>query len=238
MERTSHVLSLISSGVGVAISTSGTKNTLDHIYFSRLAPMKILAVVVTGNGIVRDRVMRTERDFTLAELEAASRYVNDNFRGWAIDKIAAEINKRIEREKGEYSKLVRSVEQLCKEGALDSASPAQSVYVEGVANLIVTEADRDRLGDMLRALEEKQKIVDLLAAYLDTQQEAVRVVIGLEDTIPHMKNFVLIGAPARVGGEVMGSVAVIGPTRMDYEHTISAVSYIAKLFDRILNESD
>jgi heat-inducible transcriptional repressor len=52
-----------------------------------------------------------------------------------------------------------------------------------------------------------------------------------------MRNFVLIGAPARVGGEVRGSLAVIGPTRIDYEHTMTAVSYIARLFDKILNEN-
>jgi heat-inducible transcriptional repressor len=56
--------------------------------------------------------------------------------------------------------------------------------------------------------------------------------------MPSMRNFVLIGAPARVGGEVMGSLAVIGPTRLDYQHTMSAVSYIARLFDKLLNESE
>jgi heat-inducible transcriptional repressor len=72
---------------------------------------------------------------------------------------------------------------------------------------------------------------------LTVRQEAVRVVIGLEEAMPQMRNLVLIGAPARVGDEVMGSLAVIGPTRMDYEHTITAVSYIAKMFDSILNEN-
>ena len=78
----------------------------------------------------------------------------------------------------------------------------------------------------------------MLTAYLDTRQEAVRVIIGLDENLPHMRNLVLIGAPARVGDEVMGSLAVIGPTRIDYEHTITAVSYIARLFDKILNDSD
>jgi heat-inducible transcriptional repressor len=90
---------------------------------------------------------------------------------------------------------------------------------------------------MLRVLEEKQRIVELLASYVDTKQEAVRVVIGLEDRLPEMRNLVLIGAPARVGEQVVGSLAVIGPTRMDYEHTITAVSYIAQLFDKVLNEN-
>jgi heat-inducible transcriptional repressor len=66
----------------------------------------------------------------------------------------------------------------------------------------------------------------------------VRVVIGLDEALPSMRNFVLIGAPARVGGEVMGSLAVIGPTRIDYQHAMTAVSYIARLFDKILNESE
>jgi heat-inducible transcriptional repressor len=112
------------------------------------------------------------------------------------------------------------------------------VFVEGAANLVTGEEDRQRLQDMLRTLEEKEKVVKLLGAYLDTKQEAVRVVIGLDQTMPSMRNFVLIGAPARVGGEVMGSLAVIGPTRLDYQHTMSAVSYIARLFDKLLNESE
>jgi len=100
------------------------------------------------------------------------------------------------------------------------------------------ESDRQRLQELLKTLEEKQKLVDLLAAYLDAKQEAVRVVIGLDEALPSMRNLVLIGAPARVGGEVMGSLAVIGPTRIDYQHTMTAVSYIARLFDKILNESE
>jgi len=98
--------------------------------------------------------------------------------------------------------------------------------------------DRERLREMLRVLEEKERIVELLSSYVDTRQEAVRVVIGLEDRLPEMRNLVLIGAPARVGQQVVGSLAVIGPTRMDYEHAITAVSYIAQLFDKVLNENE
>jgi heat-inducible transcriptional repressor len=103
---------------------------------------------------------------------------------------------------------------------------------------VASEEDRQRLQQLLQTLEEKQRVVQLLSAYLDAKQEAVRVVIGLEEAAPYLRNFVLIGAPARVGGEVMGSMAVIGPTRMDYQHTITAVSYIARLFDKILNEPE
>jgi heat-inducible transcriptional repressor len=160
----------------------------------------------------------------------------------------AELARRLEQERSEYDRLMKSIEQLYQQGALASTDDTQAVFVEGAANLVTNlvtnqatgQEDRQRLQDMLRTLEEKEKVVKLLSAYLDTRQEAVRVVIGLDEALPasSLQNFVLIGAPARVGGEVMGSLAVIGPMRLDYQHTMSAVSYIARLFDKLLNESE
>jgi heat-inducible transcriptional repressor len=246
MERTSHVLSLISHSVGVTVATSGTRsalgNALEHVYFSHLSDQKVLAVVVTRSGVVRDRVLRL--DIPQADLDLAARYINDNFRGWTMGDMRAELARRLEQERSEYDRLMTSIEQLYQQGALASADDTQAVFVEGAANLVANnvagQEDRARLQDMLRTLEEKEKVVKLLSAYLDTRQEAVRVVIGLDEALPasNLQNFVLIGAPARVGGEVMGSLAVIGPTRLDYQHTMSAVSYIARLFDKLLNESE
>jgi heat-inducible transcriptional repressor len=241
MERTSHVLSLISHGVGVTVATTGPRNALDHVYFSRLSDQKVLAVVVTRSGVVRDRVLRL--DLPQSDLDLAARYINENFRGWTMGDMRAELARRLEQERSEYDRLMKSIEQLYQQGALASNEGTQAVFVEGAANLVTnqgTEQDRQRLQDMLRTLEEREKVVKLLGAYLDTRQEAVRVVIGLDEALPasNLQNFVLIGAPARVGGEVMGSLAVIGPTRLDYQHTMSAVSYIARLFDKLLNESE
>ena len=240
MERTSHVLSLISHSVGVTVATSGPRNALDHVYFSRLSDQKVLAVVVTRSGVVRDRLLRL--DIPQSDLDLAARYINENFRGWTMDDMRAELARRLEEERSDYDRLMKSIEQLYQQGALASSEGTQAVFVEGAANLVTNYAagdeDRARLQEMLRTLEEKEKVVKLLGAYLDTRQEAVRVVIGLDEALPSMQNFVLIGAPARVGGEVMGSLAVIGPTRLDYQHTMSAVSYIARLFDKLLNESE
>jgi heat-inducible transcriptional repressor len=232
------VLSLISHSVGVTVATSGPRNALEHVYFSRLGDQKVLAVVVTRSGVVRDRVLRL--DIPQSDLDLAARYINDNFRGWTMADMRSELARRLEQERSEYDRLMKSIEQLYQQGALASTDDTQAVFVEGAANLITGQEDRQRLQEMLRTLEEKEKVVKLLGAYLDTRQEAVRVVIGLDEALPasNLQNFVLIGAPARVGGEVMGSLAVIGPTRLDYQHTMSAVSYIARLFDKLLNESE
>lgn len=235
LERTSHVLSLISHGVGVTVSLGGPKNALDHVYFSRLAENKVLAVVVTRSGLVRDRVLRLRSNLSQNDLEIAARYINENFRGWTLESVHSEIERRLESERSEYDRLMNSIEQLYREGALAGGGSAD-VYLEGAANLVSRETDQQKLQQLLQALEEKQRVAQLLSAYVDAKQEAVRVVIGLEEAAPYMRNLVLIGAPARVGGEMMGSLAVLGPTRIDYQHTITAVAYIAKLFDKILNE--
>jgi len=78
--------------------------------------------------------------------------------------------------------------------------------------------------------------VELLNAYIDSRQESVRVVFDLEEQAPEMAGLVLIAAPARVGGESIGTVGVIGPKRMHYENAMSAVSYIAQVFDRISSD--
>ena len=237
LERTSHVLSLVSSGVGVAISRSGQQNALEHVHFSRQGPNKVLAVVVMKSGVVHDRMMRVQQDLTQTDLDTAANYINLHFRGWTVDKVKAELARRIEHERSEYDRLMQSLKELYESGALAASDQGNNIFVEGVSNLVAKEEDRERLRDLLKTLEEKERVAELLSAYLDTRQDAVRVVIGLEEAVPEMRNFVLIGAPARVGDEMRGSLAVIGPTRMDYQHTITAVSYIARLFDKLLNEN-
>jgi heat-inducible transcriptional repressor len=236
MERTSRVLSLISHNVGITVAVGGPKNALEHVYFSRLGDQKVLAVLVTRSGLVRDRVLRL--DLPQSDLDGAARFINENFRGWTMEAMRLELARRLEQERSEYDRLMKSVEQLYRQGALAADESAQVVFVEGASNLVTSEQDQRRLQELLQTLEEKKKIVELLGAYLDAKQEAVRVVIGLDEALPSMRNFVLIGAPARVGDDVMGSLAVIGPTRIDYQHTMTAVSYIARLFDKILNESE
>ena len=240
LERTSHVLALISSGLGVAISNSITQQILEHIHFSRLSTGRVLAVLVTRAGTVQDRVLTIDRELSYEDLDISARYLNENFRGWPLDRIRAEVARRIEAEQAEYQNRLRALQELCRQGALAADAAAPMIYVEGVANLIAGELDRERLRQMLVALEAKQRLVELLNAYVDARQLAdqdqVRVVVGLEEAMPAMQDLVLVGAPARFGTESMGTVAVIAPTRMQYQEMIHAVSYIARLSDRVLSD--
>jgi len=242
LERTSHVLALLSSGLGVAVATSTVEPILEHIHFSRLPTGRVLAVLVTRAGAVQDRVLTIGRELSFDDLEMAARYLNDNFRGWPLDRIRAEVARRIEAERAEYQSRLRAIEELCRQGALAAAASGPMIYVEGMANLLAGELDRERLRQMLIALEAKQRLVELLNAYVDSRQHEVRVVVGLDGldgvngTMPAMPDMVLVGAPAHFGTESVGTVAVIAPTRMQYQEMIQAVSYIARLSERVSSD--
>jgi heat-inducible transcriptional repressor len=234
LERTSHVLALVSSGLGIAIASRNDLHQLEHIHFSRLAQGRVLAVVVTKSGVVLDRVLSLDRYLQHSELNTAARFLNENFHGWSIEDIRIELNRRVQQERSEYAQLMHSMDQLWRNGAFEPVPGGPAIFVEGVANLISGEADHERLRQLLNALEAKQRLIELLTAYVDARQQSVRVVIGLEESFPEMRNLVLIGAPARLGTESLGTVAVIAPTRIQYQETINAVSFIAQLSDRIL----
>jgi heat-inducible transcriptional repressor len=240
LERTSHVLALLSSGLGVAVANAVTVPILEHIHFSRLSTGRVLAVLVTRAGSVQDRVLTIDRELSYEDLEMAARYLNENFRGWPLDRIRTEVARRVEAEQAEYQTRLRALEELCRQGALAADTAGPMIYVEGMANLLAGELDRERLRQMLVALEAKQRLVELLNAYVDVRQHEVRVVVGLGgiegmgESMPAMPDLVLIGAPARFGAESMGTVAVIAPTRMQYQEMIQAVSYIARLSERVL----
>ncbi len=234
LERTSHVLALISSGLGVALASSTAGQVLEHIHFSRLSQGRVLAVLVTQAGAVQDRVLVLDHDLTHVDLETAARYLNENFRGWAIERIRAEVARRVEMEREAYHKMLASVEELCRKGALAGGEAGPAIFVDGMANLIAVETDHERLRQMLQALEAKQRLVELLTAYVDGRQQEVRVVVGLDEASPAMQDLVLIGSPVRLGGDNQGAVAVIAPTRIQYQEMIQAVRYIARLSERIL----
>jgi heat-inducible transcriptional repressor len=234
LERTSHVLALISSGLGVALARSAAEQVLEHIHFSRLSSGRVLAVVVTQAGAVLDRVLNLDRELTAVELETAARYLNENFRGWPVDRIRSEVARRVELDRAAYNQMLAAIEELCRKGALSAGEPGPLIFVEGMANLIAAEVDRERLREMLLALETKQRLVELLTAYVDGRQQEVRVVVGLDEASPAMQDLVLIGAPARLGGGHLGTVAVIAPTRIQYQEMIQAVRYVARLSERIL----
>ncbi len=235
LERTSQVLAVLSSGVGVAMATLQESDPLEHVHFQRLGLRRVLAVVVTRAGVVRDRVLRLEQDLVTDDLDAAARYLNENFRGWTLPSVRAEIACRADTERAEYRTMRRAAEELWTAAVVQEPHAAQVVFVDGVSNLIGNAYDGQRLREMLAALEAKERVMALLHAYIGAeltmaQGNAVRVVFDMEAHTPEMQGLVLVAAPAVSGGKQHGAVGVIGTQRMHYANTINAVHYVAQLF--------
>jgi heat-inducible transcriptional repressor len=231
LECTSQVLAALSSGVGFAIGGSATADVLEHVHFSRLAPNRVLAVVVTRSGLVSDRVLALTRDMGPVELNTASNFLNEQFRGWNIERIRAELARMLDQEQHAYRQLRDAVELWAS--AIPATASAPVIYIDGVANLLSMPQNRERLRALLAALEEKQRLVELLNAYIDARESTVRVVFDLEEQQPGMAGLVLVAASARVADGASGVVGVLAPRRMQYTRTIDAVGYVAEVFDRL-----
>ena len=211
------------------------EQVLEHIHFSRLSTGRVLAVLVTQAGAVLDRVLTLDRELTHLELETAARYLNENFRGWPIERIRAEVARRMEVERAAYHQMLASVEELCRKGALAGGE-------SGAGDLCGRNGEPDcrRGGPRAAAADAAGAggqaaaggIADCLCGW-DASRKCVWW-WGWIEASPAMQDLVLIGAPARLGGASLGTVAVIAPTRIQYQEMIQAVRYIARLSERIL----
>ena len=145
----------------VAVTSGGPKNALEHVHFQRLTDQKVLAVVVTRRGLVRDRVLRVGQALSQADLDMASRYINENFRGWTLDDLRAELERRIEQERSEYDRLMRSIEQLYRNGALAAITAGKRFSSKVRPISFRATITIQRLRQLLQALEEKQRVCEL-----------------------------------------------------------------------------
>ena len=233
LEKTSRLLSLISNNLGVVVSEPTSKTVLEHIHFMRLGERRVLVVLVSGFSLVRDHIIRLESDIPQQELDRASKYLNDHFRGWQLEAVRAELENRLAEERAAYDSLLKDLQQLSTQGMLDHNVTAE-VFLEGVSNLIGRPelADPSRIRELFKALEEKENLIRLINECIRSQGDPLQVVVGLPGKPPLLKNFALIGTTYRLEGRVAGRLAIMGPARMNYERVIRVVGYIGRLLQR------
>lgn len=229
LEHASHALSLVTHNVGIVVAATAAETVLEHVRFVVLPDRRVLVIVAPRGAPVRSRVVRVEQEFRQEELDRIANYLNANFAGWRLEEARREIMRRLEEERALYDELLRQLRALWRLGILD-ADAAVGVYMEGASHLMGRpELDNPRLlRDVLRTLEEKERLISLLTRYIHGDGAGARVYIGLDTDSP-VKNFALIGAVCTTADGLAGRVAVLGPPRMQYERVISAVSEVARL---------
>jgi len=235
MARASHVLSEVSSNVGLVLGPALEEKLLEYIKFIKLPDHRVLVVIVSRPNLVENKVLRLEEEISQEELDRSAAYLNAEFRGWSLRTIRLEIFKKIEEAKELFDHLLQSVGRLLMEGALghDELGP---LFVEGTARILEQPEFEDvrSIKELLLAFEEKATMIKILGSCLQSLNTGVQIVIGRENPANEMRHCALVMAPLRYGSRVVGALGVVGPTRMEYDRAVTTVDYIAHLCNRLL----
>ena len=242
MEKTSQLLSALSKNIGIVVSPSLAHDRLRHIEFVNLSDKRILVVLVSAPNIVHNRIIRLNETFSQEELNRTARYLTVEFSGKSLSEIRTEILKLMHDEKSLFDKLLQTAVILCSQSIEDDLDKPGDVYVDGTSNILTQRdfGDFDRLREILRTIEEKSRLVQILNECIAGDHSVsgnVQVVIGSENSVSSLQNCTLITAPYRIGEkQASGTLSVLGPTRMEYSRIISVVGYVAKMLERLMKE--
>lgn len=241
MERTSELLSALSNNVGIVVSPSLANDRLQHIEFVNLSDNRILVVLVSSPNIVHNRIIRLNIGISKEELERTANYLNAEFVGKSLAEIRTEILSRMHEEKALFDSLLQTAVILCSESIESEDDSRGEVFVNGTTNILTKRdfADLERLRELLATIGERSRLLEILNECLarDTSVKGdVQVVIGRENRTPSLQNCTLISAPYRIGdSSAVGTLSVLGPTRIEYARMISIVSYVARVLERVMS---
>jgi len=224
MVRSSHLLTELTQNVSIAAAVPAASHTLNQIELLPLSDRQVLAVVVTHDRVVRNRVLTLDDDISADELASIRNYLNYNFHGWLLADIRQELERRLEIESAYYDALLKRLTALYSRGLLDIDLDPE-IYLEGTPYLLGIDLHltREKMRELLRALEEKKKLLRLLDRFLDQAPGGVAVQVGLGEVHPAMAELSLIGITVPTQSGLTAKVAVLGPMRMHYERVMSAV---------------
>jgi heat-inducible transcriptional repressor len=226
------LLSSLSHFVGV-VTVPRKPSVFRHIEFLRLGERRVLLILVSPDGDVQNRVIFTAHDPTQAELVEAANHLNAHYAGLAIEDVRSRLQGEIEALRGEIATLMQAAVQMGTEAIEESR---EEVVVSGERNLLDVQdfgSDMASLRRMFDLFEQKTQLMRLLD--VSSRAEGVRIYIGGESGVLPYQELSVVSAPYEVSGQVVGTLGVIGPTRMAYERMIHLVDITAKLVGNALS---
>lgn len=234
IERSSQILTDLTRNVGIALAMPPFGQALEQIELLNLADRRVLMILVTRDRRVRNRVVSLDQEISQDELNSIRNYVNRSFSGWLLGDARRELLRRMEEERVACDEVLRKLTVLYQKGLLDVDS-APEVHMQGASNLVGLDLHltHEKMRDLLRALEEKKRLVELLDHFLEDPPGELKVRVGLEDAHPAMKELALIGIWFTMPSGLSAKIAVLGPIRMHYEKVMSAVLHIGRVFESV-----
>ncbi len=232
ISNAANLLSSLSQFVGVVIAPRRS-SVFRHIEFLRLSERRFLVIIVSPDGDVQNRVIFTEVDYSQTQLVEAANYLNRNYVGLTIEQVRERLQSEVETLRSEIASLMSAAVAVSS----DATSEDQNeVVISGERNLLAVSDFSNDMGHLRRAFklfEQKAQLMRLLD--IAGQADGVRIFIGGESQVVPFEDLSIVSAPYEVDGQVVGTLGVIGPTRMAYDRMIQIVDITSKLVSNALS---
>ena len=228
------LLSNLSQFVGVVIAPRRT-SVFRHIEFLRLSEKRYLVIIVSPDGDVQNRVIFTESDYSQTQLLEAANFLNANYAGMAIEQVRERLKTEVDQLRGEIANLMQTAVQVSSEVL---SQEQDEVVIAGERNLLSVSDFSTDMSQLRRAFdlfEQKTQLMRLLDT--SSKAEGVRIYIGGESHVVPIEDLSVVSAPYEVDGRIVGTLAVIGPTRMHYDRMIQIVDITSKLVSNALSHN-
>jgi len=226
------LLSSLSSFVGV-ITAPRKASVFHHIEFMRLSERRVLVILVAPDGDVQNRVIFTAKDYTPAQLLEASNYLTANYSGLTLEAVRESLRTEVDELRSEIAILMQAAVQAGTDAVADSQ---EQVVISGERNLLTVQdfsSDMGSLRKLFDLFEQKTQLMRLLE--VSSRAEGVRIYIGGESRVVPFEELSVVSAPYEVDGVVVGTLGVIGPTRMAYDRMIQIVDITSRLVSNALS---
>lgn len=229
---TTELLSSLSHHIALAVAPNLDRMILQNIDFIRVSDQRILAITITKGGVVSNKIIELEENFTQEELTEIGNYIKTEFCGRTLPAIRNQIIALMKQEQVQYDTLMKKAVFLSRKTLAPMES--EQLFINGASQIVNYPEffDISKTRELLEALEEKSKILRLLTECIEG--EGTHVFIGSENKDPELKGVTLISSPYKYGDQSVGTVGILGPTRMEYGRIIPLVDHIAKVVSNIL----
>ena len=226
------LLSSLSSFVGV-VTAPRKPSVFHHIEFLRLAERRVLVIMVAPDGDVQNRVIITAQDVSQPELAEAANRLNAHYAGLTLEAVRERLRSEVDALRSEIATLMSAAVQV---GTEAMTQEQERVVVSGERNLLTVQDFSHDVGSLRKLFdlfEEKTQLMRLLD--VSSRAEGVRIYIGGESQVVPFEELSVVTAPYEIDGRVVGTLGVIGPTRMAYERMIQIVDITARLVGNALS---
>ena len=228
-----NLLSNLSQFVGV-VMVPRRSSVFKHIEFVRLSERRFLVIIVSPEGDVQNRVIFTDVDYESSQLIEASNFLNHHYAGLAMEEVRTRLQTEVEQLRGQVASLMQAAVNVGTE--VMSNHDREDVVIAGERNLLSVSDFSSDMGNLRRAFdlfEQKTQILRLLD--FSNQADGVRIYIGGESQTVPFEDLSVVSAPYELDGKVVGTLGVIGPTRMHYDKMIQIVDITSKLVSNALS---